>query len=139
MGGAREGQREAGMSQVSPALGVVLLVAAGCATATIPFQTLREPAWGYSAEDGKIYIYENRPACRLRRLGACRQLVPDRGEFYWLVSLVEPVWVGSTLRHYAHWIPRGDKAWIDRLAEALNNASGSKMVATVEASKASDV
>jgi len=86
------------MSQVSPALGVVLLVAAGCATATIPFQTLREPAWGYRAEDGKIYIYENRPACRLRGLGACRQLVLDRGEFYWLVSLVEPEWVGSMQR-----------------------------------------
>ncbi len=98
MGSVREGQREASMNQVSPALGVVLLVAAGCATATIPFQTLREPAWGYTAEDGKIYIYENRPACRLRGLGACRQLVLDRGEFYWLVSLVEPEWVGSMQR-----------------------------------------
>jgi len=32
----------------------------------------------------------------------------------------------TTLAHYAHWIPRGDKGWVDRLAEAR----GSKMVAT---------
>jgi integrase len=31
----------------------------------------------------------------------------------------------TTLAHYAHWLPRGDKTWIDRLAEAR----GSKMVA----------
>jgi integrase len=51
----------------------------------------------------------------------------------------------TTLRHYAHWIPhahwipRGDKAWIDLLAEARNSASGSKTVATVEAGNACDV
>jgi integrase len=44
----------------------------------------------------------------------------------------------TTLRHYAHWIPRGDKAWIDRLAEARSQASGSKTVATAEAKRASD-
>jgi len=45
----------------------------------------------------------------------------------------------TTLRHYAHWIPRGDKGWIDRLAEARNNASGSKMVVTPRLAGASDV
>jgi hypothetical protein len=32
----------------------------------------------------------------------------------------------TTLAYYAHWLPRGDKTWIDHLAEAR----GSKMVAT---------
>jgi integrase len=45
----------------------------------------------------------------------------------------------TTLRHYAHWIPRGDKAWIDRLAEVRNQASGSKTVAVAEVKRASDV
>jgi hypothetical protein len=31
----------------------------------------------------------------------------------------------TTLAHYAHWLPRGDKTWIDHLAEAR----GSKTVA----------
>src|SRR5207245_9755339 len=45
----------------------------------------------------------------------------------------------TTLRHYAHWIPRGDNAWIDLLAEARNSASGGKTVAPVEAGNACDV
>jgi hypothetical protein len=80
-------------------IGAVFLVLAGCATGTIPFQALREPAWGYTGEDGtSIYIYETRPGCRLRGLDACRQVVLDRGgEFYWLISLAEgPLWAGST-------------------------------------------
>jgi hypothetical protein len=84
-------------------IGLVLLGLAGCTTATIPFQALREPAWGYTVEDGmfpgtSIYIYETRPACRLRGLDACRQLVLDRGgEVYWMLSLIDgPLWTGST-------------------------------------------
>jgi hypothetical protein len=82
---------------------VVILILAGCATKTIPFEALREPAWGYTVEeqDGPgraIYIYKTRPACRLRGLDDCRQLALDRGgEFYWLISLIEgPLWIGST-------------------------------------------
>lgn len=84
-------------------IGVVILILAGCATKTIPFEALREPAWGYTVEDESapgtaIYIYRTRPACRLVGLDACRQLVLDRGgEVYWLISLIEgPLWIGST-------------------------------------------
>jgi len=32
----------------------------------------------------------------------------------------------TTLAHYAHWIPRGDKGWVDRLAEARQSGSTTK-------------
>src|SRR5207237_10065002 len=42
----------------------------------------------------------------------------------------------TTLRHYAHWIPRGDKARIDLLAEARGCARGGKREGIVEGGRA---
>ncbi|HEY7541260.1 MAG TPA: hypothetical protein VIF11_14020 [Methylomirabilota bacterium] len=79
-------------------LGVWLLALSGC-FALIPFHPLRV-AWGYTSDDGRIYINESRPMCQVRALGGCREVVLDEGgEFYWLTSLADdPVWLGATQR-----------------------------------------
>jgi hypothetical protein len=88
-------------TRISPALlGLVLALAAGCLHSLVPFYAPRTPAWGYTSDDGRIYINESRPMCQVRAIGACRELALGRGgEFYWLVSLADdPVWLGAIER-----------------------------------------
>lgn len=81
-------------------IGLLLTLATGCSLSLVHFYAPREPAWGYTSDDGRIYLNESRPMCQVRARGACRELVLGRGgDFYWLVSLADdPVWVGSTAR-----------------------------------------
>jgi hypothetical protein len=87
------------VNRISGALiGVSLLAASGC-SALIPFHPLRV-AWGYTSDDGRIYINESRPMCQVHARGGCGEVVLDQGgEFYWLTSLADdPVWLGATQR-----------------------------------------
>ena len=88
------------MSRASRALiGVWLLAASGCSFSLVPFHPLRV-AWGYTSDDGRIYINESRPMCQVRARSGCREVVLDQGgEFYWLTSLADdPVWLGAPQR-----------------------------------------
>jgi len=89
------------MRRIAPALaGLLLTLGAGCSLSLVPFYAPRVPAWGYTSDDGRIYINESRPMCMVRATGACRELVLGRGgEFYWVVSLADdPVWLGAIER-----------------------------------------
>jgi len=89
------------MRRIAPALaGLLLALAAGCSLSLVPFYAPRVPAWGYTSDDGRIYINESRPMCQVHARGGCREVVLDQGgEFYWLTSLADdPVWLGATQR-----------------------------------------
>jgi hypothetical protein len=86
---------------------ILALLLGGCA---LKFEPPSEPAWGYTAEDGKrpgksIYLYSTREACA-RQLGQCRPTTLVPGDEFWVFSQADwrtnysggSRWVGSENR-----------------------------------------